>query len=268
MVDPAGDPADVPGTHLSGFFLPEISGNPVSHRKLYTMVNNNHSPLSLSQRIDTNNQIQRTMHTIIEQLNWRYATKQYDQQKKISAGDLSVLKESVRLAPSSFGLQPYKVFVVETDSVREKLREKSWGQPQVTDASHLFVFAAQDTVGTAHIDDFIRLVADTRGVSVEDLQGYSNSMKGATGNMSVEAQQLWSAKQAYIGLGMLLTTAATLNIDASPMEGFDPAGYKDILDLSDHTPVVIAAVGYRSPEDPMQHMTKVRKPIKDLFETV
>jgi nitroreductase len=208
------------------------------------------------------------MHTIIEQLNWRYATKQYDQQKKIGAADLSVLKESVRLAPSAFGLQPYKVFVVETDTVREKLREKSWGQPQVTDASHLFVFAAQDTVEAAHIDDFIRLVADTRGVSVDDLQGFSNSMKGATGNMTAEAQQLWSARQAYIGLGMLLTTAATLNIDASPMEGFDPAGYKEILGLTDHTPVVIAAVGYRSAEDPMQHLVKVRKPVEQLFQTV
>jgi nitroreductase len=208
------------------------------------------------------------MHTIIEQLNWRYATKQYDQQKKISADDLSVLKESVRLAPSAFGLQPYKVVVVETDTIREKLRERSWGQPQVTDASHLFVFAAQDTVEAAHIDDFIQLVADTRGVSVDDLQGFSNHMKGATGNMSSEAQQLWSARQAYIGLGMLLTTAATLNIDASPMEGFDPAGYKEVLGLSDHTPVVIAAVGYRSAEDAMQHMVKVRKPVEQLFQTV
>lgn len=208
------------------------------------------------------------MHTIIEQLNWRYATKQYDQQKKISAADLSILKESVRLAPSAFGLQPYKVFIVETDGIREQLREKSWGQPQVTDASHLFVFAAQDSVEPSHIDDFIRLVADTRGVTVDDLQGYSNAMKGATGNMTADAQQLWSARQAYIGLGMLLTTAATLNIDASPMEGFDPAGYKEILGLSDHTPVVIAAVGYRSPEDAMQHAVKVRKPVDALFETV
>lgn len=232
------------------------------------MVNIYSRRVTFAPRIDTNNSIQRTMHTIIEQLNWRYATKQYDQQKKISAENLSVLKESVRLAPSAFGLQPYKVFVVETDTIREKLRERSWNQPQVTDASHLFVFAAQDTVEPAHIDDFIRLVADTRGVPVDALEGFSASMKGATGGMSAEAQQLWSAKQAYLGLGMLLTTAAALNIDASPMEGFDPAGYKEVLGIPDHTPVVIAAVGYRSPEDPMQHMAKVRKPVEQLFQTV
>lgn len=208
------------------------------------------------------------MNTIIQQLNWRYATKQYDTTKKVSAEDLAILKESVRLAPSSYGLQPYKVFVVETAQIREQLREKSYGQPQVTDASHFFVFAAQDTMEPAHIDSFVQLIADTRGVTVADLQGYSDYMKGATANLPAEKQAIWNAKQAYIGLGMLLTTAATLNIDASPMEGFDAAGYKEVLGLTDHTPVVIAAVGYRSPEDATQHHTKVRKPIEHLFETV
>lgn len=209
-----------------------------------------------------------TMNTIIEQLNWRYATKQYDTTKKVSAEDLAILKESVRLAPSSFGLQPYKVFVIESAKVREQLREKSYGQPQVTDASHFFVFAAQDTMDASHIDTFIQLIADTRGVAVTDLQGFSNHLKGAAANLPADKQAIWNAKQAYIGLGMLLTTAASMNIDASPMEGFDAAGYKEVLGLTGYTPVVIAAVGYRSPDDATQHQQKVRKPIEHLFETV
>jgi nitroreductase len=113
------------------------------------------------------------MNTIIQQLNWRYATKQYDKTKKVSSEDLATLKEAVRLAPSAFGLQPYKVLVVETAELREKLRERSWGQPQVTDASHLFVFAAQDTVEHAHIDDYIQRIADARGVPSEALEGFA-----------------------------------------------------------------------------------------------
>jgi nitroreductase len=208
------------------------------------------------------------MNNIIKQLNWRYATKQYDTTKKVSDKDIAVLKESVRLAPSAFGLQPYKIFVIETAAVREKLRERSYGQPQVTDASHFFVFAAQDTVEPAHIDEYISLIADTRSIPADNLEGFSNHMKGAMGAMTTEAQQLWNAKQAYLGLGMLLTTAASLSIDASPMEGFDPAGYKEVLGLENHTPVVIAAVGYRSSEDAVQHQVKVRKPIEKLFQTV
>jgi nitroreductase len=208
------------------------------------------------------------MNTIIQQLNWRYATKQYDKTKKVSDQDIAILKEAIRLAPSAFGLQPYKVFVVETAAIREKLRERSWGQPQVTDASHLFVFAAQDTVEHIHIDDYIQRIAETRDVPVAALEGFAHSMKGHTENMTAEAQLLWSAKQAYLGLGMLLTTAASLAIDASPMEGFDPAGYREVLGLENHTPVVVAAVGYRSEEDGTQYHVKVRKPAEQFFGTL
>lgn len=208
------------------------------------------------------------MHTIIEQLNWRYATKKYDTNKKISAEDLQTLKEAVRLSASSMGLQPYKVLSVESDELRALLREKSYGQPQVTDASNFFIFAAQNTVETTHIDAYIDLIAETRGVRTEDLKGYSDYLRNATLNLPSEQASLWNAKQAYIALGTLLTAAAALNIDATPMEGFDTAAYSEALGLTDHTAVVVCALGYRSPEDANQHHPKVRKPVATLFETI
>lgn len=206
------------------------------------------------------------MNTLIQQLNWRYATKQYDSTKKISSEDLDILKESIRLAPSSYGIQPYKVFVIETAELRQQLREKSWNQPQITDASHLFVFAAKNVTGATEIDEYIELIAATRGASVDDLKGFSDYMKGATAHLTEEQQLNWNAKQAYIGLGMLLTAAASLNVDATPMEGFDAMGYKEVLGLTDYTPVVVAAIGYRSSEDQTQHYPKVRKSTETLFE--
>jgi len=206
------------------------------------------------------------MNTLIQQLNWRYATKQYDSTKKVSPEDLHILKESIRLAPSSYGLQPYKVFIIETAELRQQLREKSWNQPQITDASHVFVFVAKNTTGPTEIDEYIQLIAETRGVSVEDLKGYSDYMKGTTAHLTAEQQLNWNAKQAYIGLGMLLTSAASLNIDATPMEGFDAMEYQKALGLNDYTPVVVAAIGYRSAEDQTQHYAKVRKSSETLFE--
>ena len=206
------------------------------------------------------------MNTLIQQLNWRYATKQYDSTKKVSLEDLEILKESIRLAPSSYGLQPYKIFIIETEALRQQLREKSWNQPQITDASHLIVFAAKNTTGTAEIDEYIQLISTTRGMSVDDLKGFSDYMKGATAHLTEEQQLNWNSKQAYIGLGMLLTAAASLNIDATPMEGFEAMAYKELLGLTDYTPVVVAAIGYRSTEDQTQHYAKVRKSTEALFE--
>lgn len=208
------------------------------------------------------------MHTLIKQLNWRYATKQYDSSRKISNENLETLKEAIRLAPSSFGLQPYRVIIAETSELRKKLRERSANQPQITDASHLFIFAAQDSVETNHIDDYISLIAKVRGVDKKQLNGFGDYMKGVTTRLTAEQQSAWNTKQAYIGLGTLLTAAATLGIDATPMEGFEAAAYKEILGLTDHTPVVIAAVGYRSSEDLNQFSPKVRKPSELFFEEV
>jgi len=204
----------------------------------------------------------------MEHLNWRYATKQYDTTKKISAEHLDALKTAIQLAPSSYGLQPIKVFVVENPEVRAQLKEKSWGQTQITDASHLFVFAAQKTLTATHIDALVALTAQTRGLAESDLQGYGDFMKNSTAHLTEEQQLAWNTKQAYIALGFLLDEAARLEIDATPMEGFDPAGYNEILGLTDYSAVVVAPVGYRSSEDQLQHAAKVRKSKEELFQTI
>ncbi|MES2555856.1 MAG: NAD(P)H-dependent oxidoreductase [Bacteroidota bacterium] len=208
------------------------------------------------------------MNTIIEQLQWRYATQQYDVTKKINEADLEVLKESIRLAPSSYGLQPYKVILVESAELREQLFHQSYGQAQVTDASHYFVFAVQNTLEMPHIDAYIDLVAATRELDVNQLEGFAQVMKSITAQLTPEQQFDWNSKQAYIGLGNLLTAAALLHIDATPMEGFSSIAYNELLGLNDHTAVLAVALGYRSTTDAYQFRTKVRKEAGLFFETV
>lgn len=206
---------------------------------------------------------------LIQQLNWRYATKAYDASKKLSDEQMKTLKEVLQLSPSSFGLQPYKFVHVKNPELRAKLREVSWGQAQVTDASDLFVFCRIDKFNEAYIDKFVELNAKTRGQEVASLEGFKGMLM-STLNMTPEQFAHWADKQVYLALGNLLTSCAVLGIDASPMEGFDSAKYDEILDLPAkglHT-VVICAVGTRSPEDKYAEAKKVRFPQEDLFLTI
>jgi nitroreductase len=158
------------------------------------------------------------------------------------------------------------VIIVENPELRAQLREKSYGQGQITDASHLFVFAAQNTTTNADIDALINLTAETRGMNAADLAGYGDYMKGAISYLSDEQKAIWNAKQAYIGLGILLTQAASLKIDATPMEGFEPKEYDELLGLYAYHPVVVAAMDYRHADDGLQHAAKVRKSEENMFE--
>lgn len=207
------------------------------------------------------------MNTIIDSLNWRYATKQYDATKKIKAEDLETLKEATRLSISSYGLQPYKVLIIDTPELREKLKAVAWNQTQITDASHLFVFAVEKNLGAKQIDAYMENISQTRGIPVENLQGFSGMIHNAIGALDENAKQNWAKKQAYLALSTLTNTAALLNIDATPMEGFDPQKFDEILGLDalGLTTAVIATVGYRHEEDAAQHYKKVRKSNKDLF---
>lgn len=205
--------------------------------------------------------------TILEKLNWRYATKQYDATKKISAEDWATLEQSLILAPSSFGLQPYKFFVVENKEIREKLKAAAWGQTQITDASHLVVFAYKKTLTDADIEHYVNRIAEVRGVARETMTDYENVMKGSA-KKAVDGGyvDVWNSRQAYIALGFLLETAALLNIDATPMEGFDAAQFNEILGLEDYSAVVVAAVGYRDAEnDWLANLKKVRMPKDELI---
>lgn len=210
------------------------------------------------------------MSTLLENLNWRYATKKFDATKKISASDLNTLKEAVRLSASSYGLQPYKVVIVENPEIREKLKAAAYGQTQITDASQLFVFANDLNLGAVSVDNYINNISETRGVPVEALGGFSDMMKGTIANLSDDAKNIWTAKQTYIALGTLLSAASELKIDATPMEGFNAAQFNEILgfDKLGLNASVIATVGYRHDEDEAQHHKKVRKSHEELFITI
>lgn len=207
---------------------------------------------------------------LIEGLNWRYATKKFDSTKKISNDDLEKLKEAVRLSASSYGLQLYKVLVIEDLELRKKLQEASYGQAQITESSQLVVFCNYTEVNESDIDEYTNLIASTRQIPHENLKQYGDFMKGATGNFNEEQKQVWTSKQTYIALGNLLAAAAELKIDACPMEGFDAKQYNEILGLDEQNlnTAVVATIGYRSQEDQTQGLVKVRKSKENLFATI
>ena len=210
------------------------------------------------------------MNNFIENQNWRYATTKFDATKKVSTEDLETLKKAIQLSSSSYGLQLYKVFIIENPEVRAQLQPVSWGQSQIVDASHLLVFANIVNVQESHIDAYVQNIADTRGLSVEDLKGYSDFMKSKIVPLPVEQKAVWTSKQTYLALGNLLNAAAELKIDVTPMEGFEPEKYNEILGLDKLglNASLVAAIGYRHEEDATQHYAKVRKPIEELFETI
>jgi nitroreductase len=204
------------------------------------------------------------MTEIIKALNWRYATKKFDPSKKVSEEDLNELLESARLAPSSYGLQPWKFVVVTNPDLRKKLREHAWGQPQITDASHLIVLAARTDVDEKYIKEYVAEIAKQRSVPVESVKGYEDMMIGDLTQRPKDALLDWSKRQTYIALGFLLFAAALKRIDACPMEGFDPAKFDELLGLKKKnlTSVALCPVGYRA-DDPASKSVKVR--FKDVF---
>ena len=210
------------------------------------------------------------MSNFLENQNWRYATKKYDSTKKISTEDLNTLKEAIRLSSSSYGLQLYKVFIVENPELRAKIQPAAWGQSQIVDASHLLVFASITNFGATEIDATINNMATTRNLPLEALQGYSDFMKSKLVDLPEHTKNSWTSKQTYLALGNLLNAAAELKIDVTPMEGFEPEKYNEILGLDKLglNATLVAPIGYRHEEDATQHYAKVRKSNEDLFVTI
>jgi nitroreductase len=208
---------------------------------------------------------------LLESLRWRYATKSFDPVRKIPAGLWAVLEESLVLAPSSFGLQPYRFLVVEDPAARARLLPHAGGQRQVVEASHFIVFAARTEVTEAEIDAFLNHTATVRGKTLESFAGYRAMLAGTLlGEGFRTLAPHWAAHQAYIALGSLLTCAALLGVDACPMEGFAPAEFDAILGLTRQglTSAVACALGYRSPTDKSASAPKVRFPRSHLVRTI
>jgi len=210
------------------------------------------------------------MTQFIKNANWRYATKKFDATKKISNEDLTSLKEAIRLTASSYGLQPYKVLIVENPDLRAQLQPVSWGQSQIVDASHLLVFANIINFGEKEIDATINNMATTRNLPLEALQGYGDFMKSKLVSLPEDVKNTWTSKQTYLALGNLLNAAAELKIDVTPMEGFEPEKYNEILGLEKLglNASLVATIGYRHEEDATQHYAKVRKSEEELFVTI
>jgi nitroreductase len=193
-------------------------------------------------------------------LNWRYAVKKFDPTRTIPADTWRVLEESLRLAPSSYGLQLWKFFVVTDMATREKLVEHSWGQRQITDASHLVVFAVKKEVGPADVQRLIDRTAEVRGIPPAVLDGYKGMMLNTVTTTPAGELAAWARNQVYIAHGVFLTAAAVLGVDACPMEGFVVAKYDEILDLPGQgcSAVVLATAGYRAADDKNAGLKKVR----------
>lgn len=196
-----------------------------------------------------------------EALTWRYAVKTFSD-REVEKDKLQFILEATRLSASSYGLQPYRILLIQSENIRQQLMEHSYGQDKVLHSSHLVVFAAQTAVGDEAIDQFIQQVAQSRNQPVHELSAYADHVKSAVAVKSQAELVAWSKNQAYLALGNFLTAAALTRVDACPMEGFDAAGYDRVLGLPEQqlTTAVICPIGYRHPDDPYAAYDKVRKP--------
>jgi nitroreductase len=199
---------------------------------------------------------------LIEALQWRYATKTFDPSKKIPEKDWQTLLHALRLSPSSYGVQPWKFLSIEDKALRERLKPHAWGQSQITDASHLIVFAYRTDITEADIDAFVNDMREKRPQMSEDsIKRYRDRIVGdLVKGLRHGIIQTWTSRQLYISLGVLLTSAALLRIDACPMEGFVPKEFDEILGLEKegYSAAALCTLGYRSADDHYAKMPKVR----------
>lgn len=198
---------------------------------------------------------------LVAALRWRYACKKFDPSRRIPPATWSALEQSLLLAPSSFGLQPWRFVVVEDPALRERLLPHAWKQRQVVDASHFVVVAARRGLGAADVERHLQRIAQVRGVTRVSLQWYADRMAGffASPPPGFDVDD-WAARQAYIALGFFLQAAALLGVDTVPMEGIEPAKFDEILGLpaQGYGTVVAAAAGYRAADDAYAQAAKVR----------
>jgi nitroreductase len=197
---------------------------------------------------------------LVSSLRWRYATKRFDADRRIPAETWEAIEESLVLTPSSFGLQPWQFLVIGDPEVRAKLALESWGQPQVTEASHYVVLTTRTDLDGEDIDAWIARLCEIQGSTPENLASLKNIIAGYAGSLEPEARQAWNIRQIYIALGQLMATAAMLEIDACPMEGLSNAGYDRVLGLegSGYATVVACALGYRAGNDRSADRPKAR----------
>ena len=211
------------------------------------------------------------MSDLISKLKWRYATKKMDPTRVVPEDKLARILEAIRLAPTSSGLQPYEVIVVTNPELRAQIVPHAWNQAQITDCSHLLVFAAWDNYTAERINRMFDLVNDERGFKNEGWEAYRQKLLAAYVPRDAETNYQHAARQAYIGLGTALIAAAEEGVDSTPMEGFDPDKVDEILGLRARglRSVILLPLGYRAAEgDWLVNLKKVRRPTEQFVTTV
>lgn len=201
------------------------------------------------------------MNEYIPQLEWRYATKQFDATKQVSSEQLHRILEAMRLAPSAYGIQPWKFYVVPRSDLRTTMLPLSYNQSQISDASHIIVVASKQDISQKDVEQYLESIKNVRNVTDESLVGFRQILINTVeGEMTDEEKNAWTAKQSYIALGFGLFACALEQVDACPMEGFDDAAISDLLGITaeGYHAQAYLAVGFRKAEDPYASLQKVR----------
>jgi nitroreductase len=205
--------------------------------------------------------------SLLDSLKWRYAVKRMNG-NKIPEATMNTILEATKLAPSSFGLTPYNIIVIEDEETRKKLQPHFYNQPQVGESSALVIFATWNSITEKEVAAYMQEIAEERGVPVESLNDFAGYINGSIKNLSAEQLQIWAAKQTYIALGFALVAAATEEIDATPMEGFKPDAVDEALGLKElglHSAVAVT-LGYRdAANDYLSGAKKVRRASEKLI---
>jgi nitroreductase len=205
------------------------------------------------------------MKSILEALNWRYATDKF-LPTAISEDILHTIIEAARLSPSSMNFQPWKYISIQSPEIRNQIFEAGFKQDSIKTSPTLLVLTIPNTLDSHYVNRIISKAAEARKVEISELEGYHNMLQGFVDKTKPEKFFDWSRRQAYISLGILLLTAAQLEVDAAPMEGFDATKVTEILGLKDYTAVTLIGLGYRSSEDDHQSWPKVRFDMEEILE--
>jgi nitroreductase len=202
------------------------------------------------------------MQNLNDALRWRYAVNQFDTEKKVAEEDLESILAAGNLMPTAYGLQPFRFVVISDSATKEALVPYSYGQRHVAENSHLIVLAARTDMDEAAINEYVSRIESVRGLTPGSVDGFKQMMVNDITNRTPEARLAWAQKQAYIALGGMMAAASLLKVDNHALEGFDPAGYNNVLGLEKENlhATVILALGYRSTDDAWQHYAKVRLP--------
>lgn len=206
---------------------------------------------------------------IHQALDWRYAVREFSPQR-LDEKAVELLLDATRKSASSYGLQPYKMLLIESDAIRRALLVHSYVQQKVVSCSHLLVFAAHTDIGNATVDRYIAKCMNIRGQTLNEIEGYADHMKQALAAKTPAEKRTWAHQQVHIALGTLLVAAASMHIDSCPMTGFDSKGYDQVLGLAEQglESSVVVALGYRSASDASAHQKKVRMDYSEMVEAI